>query len=253
MLPVDSPKWSELMCDLGSAQPIADALKEAYEIVKAADGDQAQINQAVSIASGLIGDLYHQQSTYSGTAAAIPHLVHFAELANLKQKSYILVMIAYMNYDHAGSHAPDELDEAYSDAVNEACAMATHLLQHEVLTKDEQESLFETVAFIRGTCFNAIQYQGEGIKTCTGCKADLMVSVAKDGFEISFEDGDSVPVQPVQDLAIEFKKPRHRELAYYFKIAQVGKRDLFLDWLSNYLGTFVCPACKTEQQIDYER
>ena len=200
-------------CDPGSAQPIADCLKEAYEILEAADGDPSQIKDAVKIASDQIAHLYHQQSTYSGSAAAIPHLFEFASLADLQTKTFMLVMIACMDYDHAGAHAPGDLYAAYAVAIQDTYRLAVTLLETTKLSNEQQDNLFEAVTLIDNSCNFVIQNQGCGNHACTGCKAELMVEFSNSRFTVNFQDGPSVTVEPPKDLNKEFEKERHRTLA----------------------------------------
>ena len=250
MLPVDSPKWAELECDLGGAQPIADGLRLAYEIVKEADGDPAEIRRGVEIAEGLIGNLYHQQTTYSGTAAAIPHLVHFSRLAELGTRTYIFVMIAFMDWDQAENHAPDELRQAYTAAIFEVEEKAIGILRTKKLTSEQLDNLLVAISLIQRKCLYPIRISGSGSIDCPGCETELDVDEGEQGLAIYWKDK-TVPIKPTSDLATEIERERHNDLRSFYHLAVEGDHVQFLEWLKQFVGTFTCPNCDSEQQIPY--
>ena len=251
MLPANSPRWADLMCDLGSAESIGQAFQQAYEMLEQADCDKSKIHKAVSLAARQISHLYHQQTTYSASAAAMPHLLHFATLSDLKQKTGILAMIGFMDYDHAGDWSPDDLHGAYCQAIHESETWAEQLLRSKKLTREQQGDLFVAIALIRRTCIYTIRNEGLVSFECAGCQADLEVDRQDGTMVISF-DGGSVPLERTNDLAAEFQRPVHRELGQFYQLAEAGGHKEFIEWLSQFLGTFVCPACETDQQVNYD-
>lgn len=112
MLELDSPDWSAYTHAYGDASdvPLLFAKLRSASSGKWDDAN-AELTNAV----------LHQGDVYTATYAIAPHLMQYAtELGPGKQSDDLLFTIAYASRGGPGPDVPDELEEAWEDAQDEA-------------------------------------------------------------------------------------------------------------------------------------
>ena len=151
------------------------------------------------------------------------------------------------------AHAPGDQYAAYAVAIQDTDRLAVTLLETTKLSNEQQDNLFEAVTLIDNSCNFVIQNQGCGNHALHGLQSRIDGRIQQQSFHGQLPRRSISHGRTSKDLNKEFEKERHRTLAKLYRIARKGNQDSILKWLPQYPGTFTCPACKTVQQIDYER
>jgi len=105
MLALDNPRWKELRQAHGSAKSTPKLLNELFE-------DSSKWDD-------IWGSLCHQGDIYSGTYAAVPHLVSKTDMANLKFSLWTLIFCGTVQSrgNLVGGPVPADLIEPFDNAI----------------------------------------------------------------------------------------------------------------------------------------
>jgi hypothetical protein len=242
-LDLGSPRWSELQHAYGSGVNIPALLR------KAAAGDDDAV-------ADLFGSILHQNSVYSASYAAVPHLVTGALgpiAVGIRADLLILVggIHGWSDEEILGALAED-LRQWYVTAVGEAVEPAIALLP---LVNDETQAihLLEALAAVGGRPAAGRIVAGfadkEFAPSCPGCGCDLYVWPHEGGLSAAAEDPVSRP--GTRRVAVREGLPPnstvHGELEWVKAIA--GTSSLLQPvaaLLPLLYGIARCPACDRE-------
>lgn len=159
MIPLDSPRWRSLEDAYGEASPVADLLEEL------ASGQTSE-----DFWSDLTSRICHQYSVYTGTFAAVPHLVEFARTAAQSERTHALVLVGLAEACAHLDDAPDipkDLEFSYRRALREAIPLLTACLGSE-LSENTFRYVISALAALRG--FLDLSFVLEAIDTPVICR-----------------------------------------------------------------------------------
>lgn len=115
MLRLDDKKWSDLKQAYGSADRVAEDIKRLQKCWRDSDDFEA-------LAFELWSSLCHQDDVYTGSYAAVPHIVQlYSENPELKSLSLIQLVICIEIRRGLNSNAPEipeYLQASYGDALS---------------------------------------------------------------------------------------------------------------------------------------
>lgn len=145
MLPLDSPRWSELVDAYGASTDIPQLLADAETLPDAVGGETEPY-------FSLWSALCHQGDTYSASYAAVPHLVRIIEGQPERFRWTLLLMVHAIEVARVqgrGPSIPDDLQQPYRDALARIPAMASTLLVRD-LSEVELQVVLAACASAKG-------------------------------------------------------------------------------------------------------
>lgn len=150
MLPFSSARWRQLDQAHGSARDIPGLLAHAPV-------ERRPSHRPDTIWFELWSSLCNQGDTYSGSYAAVPHLVRIAKLAAFKYRYDPLLLIASIELarlEHRGPAIPEDLVDEYVQAVAEARELAEATAGH-AWDEESWAAFAGSVAALRGNAARA--------------------------------------------------------------------------------------------------
>lgn len=144
MLPLDSPRWSQLTHAYGSADDIPLLLQAIVKVPYSTDSHSPW--------QELYDALCHQFSIETASYAAFPYLISFAEKAKGKARCEFLDLASAIEAIRHIPHQPGfprGLKKAYMDALRRAPMVAEELLADRWDTQ-QMRSLLGMIAIFRG-------------------------------------------------------------------------------------------------------
>lgn len=119
MLSLDSPKWSELQDAYGSADRIPEILRRLY----ANPCDEGALNDAWS-------SVCHQNTIYSASVTAAPHLVSLATNLSLKDRLGPLILVGAIAENLGKPTETLEADADFESCRSEAIELLTDSIKY---------------------------------------------------------------------------------------------------------------------------
>jgi hypothetical protein len=234
VIPLDSPRWSELSHAYGDGSDLPEILG------RLSDGD-------VEAMDDLFGSICHQGTTYTASYAAVPHLADIAgRTRDAGLRAQILVLIGSIAADTERPPIPDDVRVAYEAALPRALELALKTL-HEPLEPSDAVYLLATAATVDGRSVVGRVLTGfvdeEFIAECPSCERELYLWPQEDGFTAAADDPVSAPKTPRTPI-VPGPEPAHE--ADYQWLTRVGGAAAlsFIDGRLPFLfGRGTCPAC----------
>jgi hypothetical protein len=121
MLPLDSPRWSELRHAYGQASNIPDLLRQVDEHLS---DDWFELESAPGRV--LWDSLCHQDTTYTATFAAVPHIIQAMKKSPANVHWTIYCMLASIEISRAnglGPEIPEDLEADYHASLRDIPAL----------------------------------------------------------------------------------------------------------------------------------
>lgn len=142
MLELDSPDWANLTQAYGDASNVP----VLFAKLRAAAPDEWDNSR-----EELTGAIMHQGGVYTATYAIAPHLVEYAaEIGPGKGSDALLFTIAYASRGGPGPEVPEELEEAWEDAQDEARDLILERLLHAETSEEYTGSLIAGLLYLSG-------------------------------------------------------------------------------------------------------
>ena len=120
MLPLDSPRWSELSHAYGDASDLPELLRELESL-------PPDIEREAEPYFTMWSSLCHQGDVYDGSYAAVPHIVRIMETAPERVPWTLFLMIACIEIARAKGNGPviaGDLQKEYSAALGKIPMLA---------------------------------------------------------------------------------------------------------------------------------
>ena len=244
MLQLPSTRWAELTHAYGEASDIEEFL------TRLATGDETAIED-------LSGSLVHQNSVYSASYAAVPHLVDIARRLDdpdLKANTLILVgQIASSSDFRSNTGLAPDIDTAYRAALPEALKLAIATLQ---LAFEPYDAVYllQTAAWLNGFETVGLALAGflddEFTFPCPRCKRDLYVwpeeDEDEDGYTTAGEDPLQSPMTPRTALLPGPAAGSTLDAQYRWLLEFGGESALSVigERLPYLFGKGECPVCE---------
>jgi hypothetical protein len=178
MLPLDSPKWSELHHVYGQASNIPPLLRQLETAAPREKYDSPPWGD-------LWSSLYHQMDVDTASYAAVPHIVSIATTKPIRERVHHISLVGSIEIGRHIDKAPqipDFLKEAYFDALKQVPKLVLECL--ELDWEDyEYEALFSALVAVRGKAAfgEAISMLDDAI-TCPACDT-IFVTPGYDTFK----------------------------------------------------------------------
>jgi len=137
MIALDSQKWAELRDAYGTAEDLAELLRFLY----GNPTDSRAWNDAW-------GRLCHQNTIYSASLAAIPHIVILSKDLHSRDRLNPILLVGAIVSNLEGSGLNSNIDPGFNSHVARAFQLLMETIQYSGLTEDElRHSLSAVVAF----------------------------------------------------------------------------------------------------------
>ena len=122
-LPLDSPRWRELVHVYGSAEDTPDAIRRLENLEHIVWDDDGPLEEIASA-------IYHQGDPNTGSYATVPHLVRIAESRPPSQRFPLVLLCSWIEHYRTPSRPriPRDLEGAYQRALMRAKEMAIEML-----------------------------------------------------------------------------------------------------------------------------
>ena len=145
MLSLDDKRWSALTDAYGASSGIPKLLRDAEKLPEYTGSDMEPYGSLWSA-------LCHQGDVYSASYAALPHLVRIVEANPAKFRWTLLLLTHAIEAARSGGRGPpipDDLNEAYQNALGRIPAFASSLLTVD-LTELELRVILAACASAKG-------------------------------------------------------------------------------------------------------
>lgn len=242
MIDLDSPQWAELQTAYGTASEVPAMLEDLYA------GHAEPLDDLFSY-------ICHQGSIYTGSVAALPHLLKIAQTVTIEELPEFKVDV--LTLAGAICESTEFTPEFYAPYIKKAFfedALALTL----VTLKDFSNSscalylLKAAAAFAGHPALSRVLdgFADEEFSTlCPGCEADLYIWPATHGLTVAAEDPVVFPdTERLPVVGGEPTESRYHE-AYQWVVRVLGKipNQLGLkEGVKALFGKATCPACKHE-------
>ncbi|MBE7557336.1 MAG: hypothetical protein HS126_40380 [Anaerolineales bacterium] len=178
MLPLDSPKWSELHHVYGQASDIPSLLRQ----LKTAPPPEKYNSPPWG---ALWSSLYHQRDVDTASYAAVPHIVSIAVTKPIRERIHHISLVGTIEINRHLDKAPpipDFLREAYFDALKQIPKLVLECL--ELDWEDyEYKALFSALVAVRGkVAFGEAISELDDAVTCPTCDT-IFVTPGYDTFK----------------------------------------------------------------------
>jgi hypothetical protein len=169
MLPLDSPRWSELTHAYGTASDIPALLKN---LKTAPPPTGYQSEPWFSLWSALC----HQNDVYTASYAAVPHVVALAaDMLRGERLEHLHFIASVEAFRHRGNAppVPADLEGSYAASTGQAAALILDCLESD-WDEDEYKVLLGALAVVRGQYkLGAAIFELEEEIECSECEAIL--------------------------------------------------------------------------------
>lgn len=246
MLDLDSPDWANYSHAYGDASDIPAKFAE----LRGASPDDWQTR-----CDEFVNSIGHQGDAYTATYAIAPHLLEYAiELGRCKQSDELLFWIAYSSRGGVGPEVPEELEEAWEDAQEEArCEILERLLESQ--TSDEFAGcliaglLYLSGEWSSGSMVNGWLWGDSMFASCPSCKTEQEVfshegAPTRLSITSKFE---SVSITPASEeaapLAEDFDFEDDRLPQQIISLAAAAGHAEVERQMRLLYGTLPCPNC----------
>ena len=250
MLPIDSTRWNQLQGSYGSTT----ANKQIRDFERFLDvnpPDSELHKQYHQFENRIYDELSHQQSTWSATNAAIPHLLDIAKRLPVGCRCHLLESCAIMHFDGAGSATRDlELVRWYDEAINQAAIDAIAFAHSNNLNESEQFQLYCAIATFneKSWVFYAFRDYDQMDFECAHCNTEFVGTLTDNGCECVFKNRGQQTgaflIKPSADLSAAVSRDGQTSYALIARLAIENCHNAIVRWLEKRLGDFDCPHCK---------
>jgi hypothetical protein len=162
MLPLDSPRWAELDQAYGSAEGVPLWLEA--------------LRDGTNCWEEIWSSLCHQESVFTATFAAVPHIVAIALAAPVASRAphfFFVGMVAAVEHDDRQPACPADLEADYRAAIA-ACRrpILELLLSGEVVEPELVQQLLEALCAVHGydRLGRDLSRAIDGHVLCAGCR-----------------------------------------------------------------------------------
>lgn len=225
MVALDDPRWAELEGAYGSAAAIPELLR-ALE----ASPDPERWSELYSW-------LCHQDTNYTATYAAVPHIVEMAVRRPPTERTDFVVFIGHVAACERTCPVPDELAAAYERAL----AVVEPHVRVAIAARPADETiwyLLSAAAAVRGLGLVATALEdfvaGVANAACPSCDADV---------EIAWQDAEppAAPIEPLDPEPSDWTEDD--ATARLLALAELADRPDVAEVLQAWEGTVACPEC----------
>ena len=274
-LPLESPRWKELEHAFGEPASTIQLIRELREFVATGKGDYAQLRSRTLDEFG--SNLFHQQSRYTATIAAVPHFISLATRLPSELRRHILYDVSWINWlggnswiEHHGVNNEfvtgrfvydEDLITWYDAAISTAAKLAVNALSE---VQDENSDLWRQINLLKTACglngsphlANLTHWFEERYPVCPNCNFKLYARYIDSGYIVwdaklgydpkSVASEAKFKVLPFSDQIDELHPI---DLATLLRYTASPAMNLALEWVKSVHGTFSCPACKHEFRL----
>lgn len=242
MIDLDSPQWAELQTAYGTASEVPAMLEELYA------GRAEPLDDLFSY-------ICHQGSIYTGSVAALPHLLKIAQAVQIEDLPEFKVDV--LTLAGAICESAEFTPEFYTPYIKKAFFEEALVLTLATLREFSNSScalyLLKAAAAFAGHPGLARVLDGfadeEFSTSCPTCKVDLYIWPALHGLTVAAEDPVVFPdTERLPVVAGEPAESTYHE-AYQWVVQVLGKipNQLSLkEGVKALFGKATCPACKHE-------
>ena len=268
-LPLDSPRWQELGHAYGGSTSTTQLIRDLREFTDSGKGEYAELRVRTLNEFGC--NLFHQQSRYTATIAAVPHFVSLAAELPSELRLDILYNASWINW--LGGNAwikhdrvndeivtgcfvyDEDLIEWYDAAILNAAQLAIRDLSE---SHPENTDVYRQLDLLKTACglngfphlANLIHWWEERRFECPNCAIKLyacyldgeyVVWDAKQGcIPKGVARSDQRAVAPYVGATDDLHSTDFTTLLQYTASSTM---DLAADWVRSIHGTFTCPTC----------
>ncbi len=250
MLPLDSPRWSELVAAGGNSLLVARLIRNLT--ANPTPGDWAEVWEQVS----------HQWTGYSTGFAAVPHLVRLAHQQGIEATSEFLLGLG-RTIDCLASLGPPPADlrNDYEAALRQVTPIVQRAAKAPGYSPDDYVGVLHAAAAISGRrglgseLFFSL-YAGAPELDCPKCGA-YMTGEFKEG-GLAFQSVNT-RMQPVSEKA--WVRPRQlsaglvdsdalaEPFAWLAELCQAAGQEEVLSKIRSLYGNLACPLCAAEMVV----
>lgn len=201
MIELDSPDWAKYTHAYGDASDVP----SLFAKLRVALPDTWDDVNAV-----LTNTIMHQGDVFTATYAIAPHLLQYAiDLGPRKQSDDLLFTIAYASRGGIGPEVPEELEEAWEDAQDEARELILERLLQSETSEEYTCCLIAGVLYLSGegllgSIVNDWCWGQSMVARCSSCNTEMEVFWHKGRpTRVTLEDKfEPVAIQPMASDAI---------------------------------------------------
>ena len=266
-LPLDSPEWNRLEHAYGSCESTLKLLKQLKAFAEDCSNDLsiADSDKAETLRTAMLDEfgsnLFHQQSTYDATIAAVPHFVEIAKRLPQKFKRDILLTVAWIQRAGGFVHAESlpNLRAWYNQAIKDCVPLIDEWLVSPAAGDIwPQLDMLKSALGVRGVdqlfLADVVHWFEEFYFTCHKCFEDLYVQWIEehDQFDVweaklvrssdsqcSVEPNLGKPNEPLADPSLQSDFELMLDLVTR---APARKAEA---WVRSFYGRGKCPSCQT--------
>ena len=253
MLPIDSKRWNQLQGTYGSTT----AHKQIRDFVNFLDDNPPgpELDKHYrEFEDRIYDELSHQQSTWSATTAAMPHLLDIAKRLPVEFRCQLLESCGIMHFDGAGLAKDVELVGWYDEAINQAALDAIAFADSSNLKESEQFQLYCAIATFNERSFDeqalvfyAFRDYDDMDFECAHCNTKFLGTLTHNGCECVFKNSGQQAgvflITPSANLSAAVARDGQTMYTLIAQLAIKNCHNAIVRWLEKRLGDFDCPHC----------
>ena len=255
MLPLDSEKWGELTGTYGRTGAHL-MIKEFVDFLDT-DPSETEITEKFSeFGHKIYDELSHQQNTWTGTTAAMPHLLAIAKRLPSDCRCTLWADLGLMNIDSAGYIDDDQLVSWYDAAIEQAAVDSVAFAKNRTLSDESQFHLYWAIANFRYEDYLHYAFRAHEYMTqfeCVHCESEFEAELIEQGEVFAFVNSDKLlseqktcRIVPCSDILKASRREGQRHFSLIASIAVENNHQAIAGWLAKRLGDFQCPVCEKD-------
>lgn len=246
MLELDSPDWATYTHAYGSASDVPLLFAKLRT---------ASLEEWYDANAELTNAIMHQGNVYTATYAIAPHLLRYAtELGPGRQSDDLLFTIAYASRGVSGPEVPDELEEAWEDAQDDARELIVERILQSETSEEYTSSLIFGLLYLSGewsvgSVVNDWCFGYAMLARCPTCKTEMEVIwhngaamrlAPKNAFELIATQPASCSTIPLDE---EFEFDDDQLPQQIISLAAASGHSVVEAQMRSLFGTVSCDKC----------
>lgn len=200
-------------------------------------------------------ELSHQQTTWTASTAAMPHLLQIAARLPTDCRCDLWNSCSIMHSDCAGDRTDDEeLVSWYQQAIEQARLDTLEFANSNQVDHNAQFELMSAIANFHGETYLYYALREVDYMTfeCAHCSEEFEGELDDKAGEFRFGKNNVHRIVPAEDVRNSIVRSGQKMFELIVSACIRGNHQAVLDWLAKRLGSFECPNCKRQSwPIEY--